>query len=711
MQKNLATYLVLFLRFAKSSLFSFFHNFFAFYKGEKKLELQQKSYSKPSYGRLVGLFFGVFFLFGLLISQFFNIQIVEGEKWSKVARKQHFFIIHDPFLRGRFFSNTDIKKGHPQALQSFVTDIQKFHLYVDPESIPAAHKTIISKNLISLLDLSIEEKQKLRSQFDRKSRSRKLAMWLDHDERDDVLKWWLPYARKNKIPRNALFFLNDYQRSYPFGKLLGQVLHTIQNNKDETTKQAVPTGGLELYFNKYLQGKPGKRRLMRSPRNSFETGEILVLPENGADIYLTINHCLQAIAEEEIEKGVRKAKAKSGWAVMMDPFTGDILALAQYPGFLPSDYPSYFSDPKLIDDTRIKAITDAFEPGSVLKPFTLAIALKANKALEKDGKKPIFSPEAKIATSNGRFKGRNKPLSDTHVHYFLNMEMALQKSTNIYMARLVESIVNTLGIEWYRENLCHTFGLGKKTGLELPGEAFGTVPTPGKKHANETFEWSASTPYSTAIGHNIQTTSLQLVRAYAVFANGGYLVKPTLVRKIVKSSQDNVQTVLLDNTNRTLESQERVLDPEIIKTVIHAMKYVTKPGGTAPRANVWGYTEAGKTATANKIVNGKYSPTQYYASFVGFTPINKPAFVLLVSLDEPEYGYMPGIGKTHHGGNCAAPIFKEIATRSLAYLGIPSDDPHGYPNGDPRFDAEKADWILESRKLQEKYDSWNKKKN
>jgi len=707
MQTNLFSQLKALITSTAAFLFVASRNFFKFYQGNQK---QLTKAPKPSFGRIAGLFFGIFVLFCLLIYQFFNIQIIEGEKWTKVARKQHFFIIHDPFLRGRFISNTDIKKGHPHTIQSFVTDIQKFHLYVDPESIPDAHKNAISSNLVALLDLSLDEKQKMRSQFDRKSRSRKLAMWLDHDERDAVFKWWLPYAKKYKIPRNALFFLNDYQRSYPFGKLLGQVLHTIQNNKDETTKQAVPTGGLELYFNKYLQGKQGKRRLMRSPRNSFETGEVLSLPENGADIYLTINHCLQAIAEEEIEKGVKKAKAKSGWAVMMDPRSGEILVLAQYPGFSPSDYSLYFSNPKLIDDTRIKAATDAFEPGSVLKPFTLAVALKANEALQKEGKKPIFSPEAKIATSNGRFKGRPKPLSDTHIHYFLNMEMALQKSTNIYMARLVESIVNTLGIEWYRDNLCKTFGLGTKTGLELPGESCGIVPTPGKKHANGTFEWSASTPYSTAIGHNIQTTSLQLVRAYAVFANGGYLVKPTLVRKIVKTSQDNVQTVIVDNTQRSLEAQERVLDPETINTVIRAMKYVTKPGGTAPRANVWGYTEAGKTATANKIISGKYSPTQYYASFVGFTPITNPAFVLLVTLDEPEYGFLPGIGKTHHGGNCAAPIFKEIATRSLAYLGVPSDDPHGYPNGDPRFDADKADWILESRKLQEKYDSWNKSK-
>ena len=174
-------------------------------------------------------------------------------------------------------------------------------------------------------------------------------MWLDEETHRSVLQWWQGFAREHKIPRNALFFVKDYQRSYPYGKLLGQVLHTIQNQKDEKTDQALPTGGLELYFNSYLQGKNGKRRLMRSPRNSLETGEVIAYPEHGADIYLTINPYLQAIAEEEIERGVKKSKGKAGWAAMMDPRTGEILALAQYPSFTPPDYQNYFNDPHLIE--------------------------------------------------------------------------------------------------------------------------------------------------------------------------------------------------------------------------------------------------------------------------------------------------------------------------------------------------------------------------
>lgn len=660
--------------------------------------------------RLIFVSIGIFLLFSLLVVKFYRIQIVEGEKWAQEAKKQHFLIVKEPFHRGVFFSNTSVKKGHPENTQSFVVDVQKFHLYVDPESIPTRFRKAIANQLISILDIPQLEQHNFRSQFYKKSRSRKLAMWLDDDTRGKILEWWNPIAFRQKIPRNALFFVNDYQRSYPFGKMLGQVLHTIQCNKDEKTNQAVPTGGLELYFNSYLKGKQGKRRLMRSPRNSFETGEVIALPQHGADIHLTINHCLQAIAEEEIAKGVKKSKAKAGWAVMMDPYTGEILALAQYPFFDPTDYQSYFNNPQLVENTRIMALSDANEPGSVMKPITIAIALKANEVLRERGEKPVFSPTEKTASSNGHFKGRSKPISDTHVHYFLNMDMALQKSANIYMSRLVESVITRLGKDWYRASLQDCFGLGKKTNIELPAESSGVLPLPGKKHPNGTLEWSASTPHSMAFGHNVQVTSMQLVRAYGVFANGGYLVNPTIVRKMIKNYPDGSREVLLDNTKlERRNSFPRVLSPEIVQAVVRAMKYVTKPGGTASRANIWGYTEAGKTGTSNKIVNGSYSPTLYWPTFVGFAPLNHPAFVLLVTMDEPEYGYQVGVGKKHHGGTCTAPVFRDIATRALEYLGIPPDDPHGYPSGDPRHDPEKADWLPEVQRLQALYESWNHK--
>lgn len=659
--------------------------------------------------RILIVAFSLFSLLALLIVQFYQIQIIEGDKWNAVADRQHFFTVHEPFMRGRFFSNTSLQRNHPETPQILVSDVQKFHLHVDAVGVPPEYKEEIIQQLLKFLALPQTEWNQFEQQFNFKSRNRKLALWLDRELKDLILEWWLPYAKKRKIPYNVLFFVSDYQRSYPFGKLLGQVLQTVQHQRDEFTKQAIPTGGLELYFDSFLKGKQGERRLMRSPRNSFEIGEVIAKPENGADIHLTINHCLQAIAEDELAKGVQKAKAKSGWAVMMDPFTGEILALAQYPFFYPKDYQTYFNDPSKRGLSKVQALSDAVEPGSIMKSITLAVGLKANEELRSLKKKPLFDPEEKFNTSNSKFPGRSKPLKDTHFHAFLNMSMGLQKSSNVYMARLIERVVNELGIDFYRKTLCDVFGFGEKTGLELPAESAGVVPMPGKKHPNGTLEWSASTPFTLAMGHNIQVNALQMVRAYAVFANGGYLVKPTLIRKITKTTSDGDVLVLKDHTKQDFKKFPKVLSHDICRQIKQVMKYATKPGGTASKANVWGYTEAGKTGTSNKVIQGTYSEKLFVSSFVGFCPVEKPAFVLLVSIDEPEYGFMPGVGKKHHGGTCAAPVFREIAKRSLEYLGIPPDDPHGYPRGDPRFDAEKADWYPEVKKLKKLYDEWNAK--
>lgn len=658
--------------------------------------------------RLLWISLGICFLFCLLIATFFNVQIIEQEKWKKKAEIQHYIIVQEPFHRGVFYSNTSVKKGIPFTKVPFVIDIQKWHLYADPFSISKPFKEIIVAELARLLKTSDEEKKNMAAHLMKKSRSRKLVSWLEENQKKNIEKWWGGFAKQNKIPRNALYFVSDYQRMFPFGSMLGQVLHTIQEAKDEKSKQAFPTGGLELYFHRYLKGKLGKKRLMRSPRHSLEIDQIEELPQNGADVYLTINHHLQAIAEEELEFGVKKFQAKSGWAVMMDPYTGEILALAQYPFFYPPNYQLFFNDKERIQQTKIKAITDANEPGSVMKPITMAVAFFANEELKKRGERPLFDPNEKMDTSNPYFPGRKKPLTDTHFHHYLNMYMALQRSSNIYCARLVERIIDRLGEKWYRQVLSETFGLGEKTGVELPSESGGVLPMPGKLHPNGTFEWSKPTPFSLAIGHNIQVTSFQLLRLYALFANGGIFVQPTVVKKIVQTVPGETEKIFLDNTTpERVKKFPRVIPDSLAKELTKALKFSTKNGGTATKANIPGYSEAGKTGTANKIENGGYSPKKYVATFIGFAPTQKPAFVLLVTMDEPLYGYIPGLGKNHNGGCCSASVFREIGRRSLEYLGVPSDDPYGYPPGDPRYNPQKADWIQETRELQEMYEKWN----
>jgi cell division protein FtsI (penicillin-binding protein 3) len=392
---------------------------------------------------------------------------------------------------------------------------------------------------------------------------------------------------------------------------------------------------------------------------------------------------------------------------MMHPETGEILALAQYPFFHPDDYRSYFNSKERIEETKVKAITDAHEPGSIMKPISLAITLQANKIRKAEGKSPIFNPKEKVDTSNGRFPGRSKPMTDTHFHHYLDMKLGMQKSSNIYFARQIQKVVQEFGDKWYRDELVR-FGFGSKTGVELPGESFGLLPRHGKNHPNGRPEWSLPTPYSLAIGYNLQTTSLQMVRALAVFANGGTLVQPTLIRKIVGRDKDGNEEIVVDHTRpERVQQFPKILDEDIVKEVVRVMKLVTKRGGTARRADIYGYTEAGKTSTDMKLVNGAYSSKKHVASFVGFAPVVKPAFVLLVTMDEPEAVYEAGRGFNHHGGLAAAPVFREIGKRALEYLGVPPDDPFGYPAGDPRRDTGKADMMAEVEGLEKLYTEWN----
>jgi cell division protein FtsI (penicillin-binding protein 3) len=249
--------------------------------------------------------------------------------------------------------------------------------------------------------------------------------------------------------------------------------------------------------------------------------------------------------------------------------------------------------------------------------------------------------------------------------------------------------------------LFEVFGFGQKTNIDLPAESTGLLPTPGKLHPNGKLEWSLPTPYSLAIGHNVLANSMQLARAYAIFANGGLAVQPHLIRKVVKDGK-----TLVDNT--AYRASRPVLSPSIARRVVRSMKYVTKEGGSSKRADILGYTEAGKSGTAEKIIDGNYAKDHNISSFVGFAPAENPRFVLIVSLDDPERKVIPGVGKHQLGGVCSGPIFREIATKTLEYLGVTPDDPYGMAPGDPRRDPKRADWMPEVQALRELYEQWNR---
>ena len=396
--------------------------------------------------------------------------------------------------------------------------------------------------------------------------------------------------------------------------------------------------------------------------------------------------------------------AKGGWAIMMEPRTGEVLALAQYPFFHPSSYPQFFNDPRKLESTKVKAVTDPYEPGSTIKALIMALCLSANEELQRRGKKPLFSPTEKVSTAASYFPGRNKPIKDLKPKNYLNMYMALQKSSNVYLSKIVQRVVDQLGDEWFRNFLQNVFGFGIKTGIELPSESQGILPMPGKLHPNGTMQWSKPTPFIIAFGHNILANSFQMIRAWGIIANGGYDVQPTLVRKIIKTDPDGNKEILVDHTGQErIQNFKRLLSPEVVSEIVKSVKFGTKAGGTATRGDIEGYTEAGKTGTSEKIVNGTYSKKDHISTFIGFAPAKDPRFVVLIAIDEPEYKYIPGIGKNQMGGICAAPAFKEIGRRTLEYLGITPDDPNSLPGKD----CEKADYAKEVKELKALLESWN----
>lgn len=641
-------------------------------------------------GRSLFVSFALAFLFSLVIVHYYKIQVIEHKKWVKIADQQHHLVVKEPFQRGKIYCRSENnKKGRP-----IVMDVLTYHLFIDPMRI----KHSLKEEIIAFLAPRLSEKS-IKGHFYKKARWRKVADFVNIDEKIEIEKWWRVYARKNKMPSNALTFVKDYKRAYPYGHLLGQVLSTVYRNRDEKTMQAVPIGGIEKKYNAQLQGSIGKRYLMRSPKYNIDDAKRHIAPKNGSDVYLTINHEIQAICEEELKKGVTRVNAKGGVAVMMDPHTGDVIALAQYPFFKPDNYPSYFADKKSAQCVNPKSVTDSFEPGSIMKALTLAIGLKANEKLLENNKKPLFCPSEMIDCADATFKGRNRPLKDVSFHKRLNMYHAIQKSSNIYPARIIEKVLESLGPKWYSDQLSNVFGLGNKSGLELPYENPGMIPVYGRKYKNGKEQWSDPTPYSLAIGYNVLVNCVQMARAYSVFANGGYLVEPTIIDKII-SPEGVVKTA-------KKREKKKVLSKDIADIIMSALKYTTKQGGSAYLADIPGYSEAGKTSTTEKLVNGVYSKNTHCSSFIGIAPVSAPRFVLIVMVDEPERKYVPGFGTTHFGGKCAAPIFREIGKRSLQVLKVPYDDPYGFAKNDPRTQREKSDWWRETKELQAVYDLHN----
>jgi cell division protein FtsI (penicillin-binding protein 3) len=429
--------------------------------------------------------------------------------------------------------------------------------------------------------------------------------------------------RIHKLNIRGVQVLQETRRFYPQRHLAGQILGFVGVD-------GAGLGGLEHLYNRELTGLPQRVTLQRDATG--RTGQVIEgdpgEQPRGADLYLTVDERLQYIAEKELAVRVEETRARSGLVLVMQPSTGDILALANYPFFNPND----FQDLKQRIWQRNRAITDPIEPGSTFKVVAASAALEERVARVTD----MFHCE------NGFIiRGGGRRLRDHHPYGLLNFAQVIEKSSNIGTAKIAERLNDQLFYTYIRR-----FGFGEKSMVSLPGEEEGLIRVPKK--------WTKPTHDSLAIGQEITVTALQLVAAYASVANGGWLMRPRIVEHMVQGETSQFFAP---------EARRQVLSPSTLERINEILTGVVERG-TGKQAAVEGYTVAGKTGTAQKVERGGYSHSKVLASFVGYVPVEAPQLAIVAIIDEPQ------IAKW--GGEAAAPVFKRVAQQALYYLQVPS---------------------------------------
>jgi cell division protein FtsI (penicillin-binding protein 3) len=417
---------------------------------------------------------------------------------------------------------------------------------------------------------------------------------------------------------------HEPNRYYPQGQLAGQLIGFVGRDSEGLE-------GLELKYNEYIRGETRSavaERDAHGRRVLVQGVEGLQVPP-GSDIHLTLDTAIQHMAEKELEASILKYRARAGVAIIVEPYTGEVLALANYPAFDPNLY-----NKQSADQRRNRAVADSFEPGSTFKTVLAAAALEEGIV----GKDDLFYCEM------GKFPYAGRIINDTHPHAWLSFSKILQVSSNIGFTKVADKLKKERYFKYIEK-----FGFGRVTGLDAPGEVPGLVRRP------ET--WAAIDLATHAFGQGISATPMQMVMAYAAIANGGFLMRPYVTRRVLSPQGQ----VLLENQPHVVR---RVISEKTAKQLTSMLSEVTEEGGTGMMANIEGFAVAGKTGTAQKAdpVHGGYSAKKRVASFVGFVPANAPRLVALVLIDEPEVNV--------YGGVVAAPVFRNVAQGALRRLAV-----------------------------------------
>ena len=550
--------------------------------------------------RIIFLSCLLFVCFALIVGRMFQLQVLKREQLYKLAAQQQHIQIPLVQKRGTVY---DYKENE------LAVSIEVDSVYVDPRKVVDVKKT--ANELASILQIDQEElKQRLKSHRSFEWIQRKIST----KEVEQIKALQLP----------GISFLKENRRFYPNSQLAAHLVGFV----------GLDSKGLEGIEYQYDALLNGANQVWTTSRDALgreiAMGKVPFQKEDHyRNIVLTIDKSVQHITETELGRGVEKWGAKGGMAIAMDPLTGKILAMVSYPTFNPNQFIQYRSK-----SWRNRAISDVFEPGSIFKAFLAAAAMEEK----------LVRPSDSFFCENGSYTVYDRTIHDTSKHGWLTFQQIIKLSSNIGASKVGEK----MGRERFYRYIC-AFGFGEKTRIGLPGEGKGIVHHPRY--------WSPVALDTISFGQGISVTGIQLVTALSAIANGGFLMKPYVVEKIMDEKGEGVQSF-------KPEIVRRVISEETAKKVTALLKTTTEKGGTGEGAVPAGYEVAGKTGTAQKVDSllGGYSEDRYTSGFMGFAPAEEPKLVLLVVIDEPQ--------GNNYGGVVAAPIFRVIMEKVLSYLHV-----------------------------------------
>ncbi len=540
------------------------------------------------------------FGFFIVLLRLADIMVLNHGRLSERAKMQQMKDEQIQVRRGNIFD----RHGREMAV-----NLELESLYCDPAEVTSAEKSAYA-----LSGITGKPSKAILTKLSSEGR----FVWLDRKLEPDV-------ARKIKEAKlQGIGFMPDAKRFYPKGRLASHILGFVDiDNKG--------IEGLELKYQNTLSTSGGKVLLSRDASGKT-LSQGVDMEYRGNNLVLTIDEGLQYMVENELDKAMEKWRASAAVAIMMDPLTGEILALANRPSFNPNAISGSRNS-----ERRDRAITDCYEPGSTFKIVIGTAALEEK----------VVSLNTPFDCSRGVIEIGKRVVHDVHRNGLLTFKEVIQKSSN------VGSIM--VGMRLGKERIykyAKAFGFGERTGIDLPGEVPGLIRPPER--------WSGVSIGSVPIGQEVAVTPLQILRAYSAVANGGSLVTPHVVSRIVSPDGKPVWTFKGET--------KRVISRKTAETFKDILKTVTEDGGTAKNAAVSGNDVAGKTGTAQMVDphTKRYSKEKYISSFVGFVPADNPKIAMIVVIYEPK-------GQIY-GGVVAGPVFKQIAENALSYLEVPRDD-------------------------------------